>query len=88
VCDNSDTEGDEEEDEMDQMQYFPRLGTSSRSSYADRARGGSGEDPLELLGGIGGMQRIVRNLARREDIPDEWWAEAGLSRTLSRETGN
>lgn len=32
-----------------------------------------------------GMQRIVRSLARREDIPDEWWAEAGLSRTLSRE---
>ncbi|KAF5633566.1 hypothetical protein F52700_6020 [Fusarium sp. NRRL 52700] len=29
-----------------------------------------------------GMQRIVRSLARREDIPDEWWAEAGLSRTL------
>ncbi|KAH6968289.1 hypothetical protein HG530_007615 [Fusarium avenaceum] len=29
-----------------------------------------------------GMLRIVRNLARREDIPDEWWAEAGLSRTL------
>ncbi len=32
-----------------------------------------------------GMQRIVRSLARREDIPDEWWAEAGLSRTLSRD---
>ncbi|CCF44651.1 hypothetical protein CH063_03387 [Colletotrichum higginsianum] len=29
-----------------------------------------------------GMQMIVRNLARREDIPDEWWAGAGLSRTL------
>ncbi|KND88433.1 hypothetical protein TOPH_07011 [Tolypocladium ophioglossoides CBS 100239] len=32
-----------------------------------------------------GMQRIVRSLARREDIPDEWWAEAGLSRTLPQE---
>ncbi|KAG5924506.1 hypothetical protein E4U42_004628 [Claviceps africana] len=29
-----------------------------------------------------GMQRIVRSLARREDIPDGWWAEAGLSRIL------
>ena len=36
----------------------------------------------------GGMQRIVRNLARREDIPDEWWAEAGLSRTLPQESPN
>lgn len=30
-------------------------------------------------------QRIVRSLARREDIPDEWWAEAGLSRILPRD---
>ncbi|CEI67324.1 hypothetical protein FVEN_g5775 [Fusarium venenatum] len=28
------------------------------------------------------MQRIVHSMARREDIPDEWWAGAGLSRTL------
>lgn len=35
-----------------------------------------------------GMQRIVRNLAAREDIPDEWWAGAGLNRTLPREGSN
>lgn len=27
-----------------------------------------------------GMQRIVRRLAQREDIPDGWWVEAGLTR--------
>lgn len=32
-----------------------------------------------------GMQRIVRSLVQREDIPDEWWAEAGLNRILSRQ---
>ncbi|KAI5462089.1 hypothetical protein BGZ63DRAFT_355406, partial [Mariannaea sp. PMI_226] len=32
-----------------------------------------------------GMLHIVRGLARREDIPDEWWAEAGLSRNLPQE---
>ncbi|KAH6630861.1 hypothetical protein B0J18DRAFT_114406 [Chaetomium sp. MPI-SDFR-AT-0129] len=80
-CDNSDTEGDED-DEMDQMAMIPGL-TSSRRPSAPRR---TGDDPVELLGGIGGMQRIVRNLARREDIPDEWWADAGLSRTLSRES--
>ncbi|PNP39634.1 hypothetical protein TGAM01_v206968 [Trichoderma gamsii] len=35
-----------------------------------------------------GMQRIVRSLAAREDIPDEWWAGAGLNRTLPREGSN
>lgn len=29
-----------------------------------------------------GMQRIVRRLAHRQDIPDEWWAEVGLSRNV------
>ncbi|KAK4039455.1 hypothetical protein C8A01DRAFT_36583 [Parachaetomium inaequale] len=83
-CDNSDTEGDDD-DEMDQMSLIPGLSAARRSSAPRR----NNDDPVELLGGIGGMQRIVRNLARREDIPDEWWADAGLSRTLSREaSGN
>ncbi|KAL2016631.1 hypothetical protein VTK56DRAFT_3249 [Thermocarpiscus australiensis] len=94
-CDNSDTEGDDddddEEEEMDELQ-LPRFSAAAlgggRRSYADAVRSNN-EEPLELLGGIGGLQRIVRNLARREDIPDEWWAEVGLSRTLSREaSGN
>ena len=88
-CENSDTEGDEDED-MDQntLTRFS-AGLGGRRSYADVvARSGNGDDPLEMMGGIGSMQRIVRNLARREDIPDEWWAEAGLSRTLSREASN
>ncbi|KAJ5081517.1 hypothetical protein NUU61_009781 [Penicillium alfredii] len=30
------------------------------------------------------MQAILDRLARREDIPDDWWAAAGLSRTITR----
>ena len=37
----------------------------------------SGEEELT------GMQSIVSHLARRVDIPEDWWAQAGLSRTLS-----
>ncbi|KAK0643022.1 hypothetical protein B0T16DRAFT_415106 [Cercophora newfieldiana] len=87
-CENSDTEGDED-DEMEQnpLTRFPTGLRSSRRSYADVTRNVD-DSPLEMLGGIGGMQRIVSNLARREDIPDEWWAEAGLSRTLSREASS
>lgn len=35
--------------------------------------------------GLGGMQRIVQRLAGREDIPDEWWASAGLARIVPAE---
>lgn len=34
---------------------------------------------------LGGMHRIISRLAEREDIPDEWWAGAGLSRNFRRE---
>jgi len=40
---------------------------------------------LQLVGGLGGMQHIVRNLVSREDIPNDWWVDAGLSRTLPRD---
>jgi hypothetical protein len=32
-----------------------------------------------------GMQRIVSSIVRREDVPDDWWADAGLTRTLRQE---
>jgi hypothetical protein len=28
------------------------------------------------------MQGVIERMARREDIPDEWWAAAGLARTV------
>jgi hypothetical protein len=40
---------------------------------------------LQLVGGLGGMQHIVRSLVRREDIPNDWWVDAGLSRALPRD---
>lgn len=33
------------------------------------------------------MQAILDRLARREDIPDDWWAAAGLSRTIGQREG-
>ena len=59
-----------------------------------RGNGGSGTNSNEwsgdeTIGGLASMQRIVRNLAQRQEIPDEWWAEAGLSRRLTRDiSGN
>ncbi|EFX01354.1 hypothetical protein CMQ_6296 [Grosmannia clavigera kw1407] len=72
-------------------------GNISRDHSHSRSRGrglangnnssNNGDELLERLG-ISGMLNIVRNLARREDIPDELWAEAGLSRTLGRGTSS
>jgi len=53
------------------------------AARADRVARHSGMAESDSLGG---MQRIIRRLTRRQDIPDEWWAEAGLSRTIPRES--
>jgi hypothetical protein len=63
-----------------------------RQTYADAARPDREASRFSFtepdltvtdLGALSGMQRIIRNLALRQDIPDEWWAEAGVSRVLS-----
>lgn len=85
-CDdnNTDTEGDDDDEEERRVNTLRRF--ARQRSYADVVGRREDED-LEMLGegGVDDMQRIVRNLARREDIPDEWWAEVGLSRSLPRE---
>ncbi|KAI0386937.1 hypothetical protein F5Y04DRAFT_242655 [Hypomontagnella monticulosa] len=57
-----------------------------RRSYADVAADSypHPDDPEWLSG----MHRIVSGLASRQDIPDEWWAQAGLSRSMSWEGSN
>ncbi|KAK0670816.1 hypothetical protein QBC41DRAFT_66201 [Cercophora samala] len=83
-CDNSDTDEDELEDDIRNF-ILPRARSTGRS-WADVAgRSGSSSDDPSLFGGVEVMQRLVRTLAQRDDIPDDWWAEVGLSRTLSRE---
>ncbi|KAK2596717.1 hypothetical protein QQS21_006232 [Conoideocrella luteorostrata] len=61
-----------------QRNYPSLLQNQEAPASLSRANSSSAEDDLA------GMQRIVRRLARREDIPDEWWANAGLSRILSQ----
>lgn len=72
--DNSDTEGEDDD--------FSQLTLQRFRSYADVTRSQREDDDLDPMGDVASMQRIVRNLARREDIPDDWWADVGLSRTL------
>lgn len=74
--DNSDME----EDDEDELPGFILPSLRVR-----RIDGTNTDDALDLMGGSEVIQHLVRSLARREDIPDEWWAQVGLSRTLSRE---
>jgi len=84
-CENSDTEGDDDEDEDVFARNFPELGATWANVAAANMAAGRGPAPRNLGDRIeywGGLRRIVHSLARREDIPDEWWAEVGLSRNL------
>ncbi|OAF59483.1 hypothetical protein VC83_03916 [Pseudogymnoascus destructans] len=82
---------DPDEEEQEMLDFFDAREAGERfwrgytdfvAARADRvARHASQADGESM----GGMQRIVRRLARRQDIPDEWWAEVGLSRTIPRE---
>ncbi|KAI1812550.1 hypothetical protein GGS20DRAFT_557490 [Poronia punctata] len=51
----------------------------------DESEGEEDEDADDggRLEWLSGMHRIVAALASRDDIPDEWWAQAGLSRSMS-----
>jgi hypothetical protein len=93
-CDISDsgsnTEEEEEEDIYELQDFgrdrghrFWRTYAEVVTSRADRAaRHGSTTDTTEHLGG---MHRIISRLAERDEIPESWWASAGLSRNLRRE---
>ncbi|KAI1205164.1 uncharacterized protein F4807DRAFT_444199 [Annulohypoxylon truncatum] len=71
---------------------------SELEGSSDDWRNGIGPD-IEALGAnptsspddlafISSMHAIIRRLASREDIPDEWWERAGLSRSMSWEGDN
>lgn len=87
-CDLSESASNSDDDEDDLYElndYHPRTrGDRFWRSYADvvtaradRVAQNSGTGDTEHLGG---MHRIISRLAERDDIPDEWWAGAGLRR--------
>ena len=94
---DSDTEADSEVDQRRRRHRARRLPPSWRSS---QALGSTQDSQPPAPSGpsfsftqdaadpdLQQMQAILDRLARREDIPDEWWAAAGLSRTIGRRLG-
>lgn len=53
-----------------------------RQRQQQQHRRQSQEDAADTDHELDSMQRFIERMARREDIPDEWWAAAGLARTI------
>lgn len=88
VTDNPGSDSEDDGEERPSRQTTPR----GWRSYADVAAEAHSTQPTESVDAsdhdrewLSGMHRIVRGLASRDDIPDEWWAQAGLSRSMSWE---
>ena len=73
-----------------EMGVFERVLTADRDARRQMRSGrsgqelaGTGEELADEEHNLQDMQQILNGLARREDIPDDWWAAAGLTRNLS-----
>jgi hypothetical protein len=91
VSDSNSNTDEEEEEDMYELQDFNNnrnRGDRFWRTYANVVTAGPsrvaryGVADTEHLDG---MHRIISRLAERDEIPDEWWASAGLSRNLRRE---
>lgn len=60
-------------DELERHQFFVTLSEDGLPHY---------HDTTDTDRDLENMQRFIERMARREDIPDEWWAAAGLARTI------
>ncbi|KAI0427609.1 hypothetical protein F5Y09DRAFT_315723 [Xylaria sp. FL1042] len=88
ITDNPGSDGEDDVEERASRQTTPR----GWRTYADVAAEAQSRQSTESADAsdpdrewLSGMHRIVRGLASRVDIPDEWWAQAGLSRSMSWE---
>jgi len=90
ASDSASATDDEDEDEADiyELREYGRphrnvIGRSyANALLADRATRYNDSTDTEHWEG---MHRIISRLTERDDIPDSWWASAGLSRNLRRE---
>ncbi|KAI0466714.1 hypothetical protein F4859DRAFT_289073 [Xylaria cf. heliscus] len=94
IMDNSGSDG---EDDIEEQPIEPSRQPTphTRRSYAEvvaDTQSRQSPDSADTIDHdrewLSGMHRIVRGLASRGDIPDEWWAQAGLSRSMSWEDVN
>lgn len=91
VGENAESSGEGDEDAVPRRTEPPRRPTphGGQRTYADVvAETLADDDATEGLQWLSDMQRIVQGLAARQDIPDRWWAAAGLSRSMTWDETN
>ncbi|KAH8671202.1 hypothetical protein BX600DRAFT_537499 [Xylariales sp. PMI_506] len=92
VGENADSDEDRADGPEEERTESSQRPTShgGRRSYADVLAEAlpSGHDENERMGWLSDMQRIIQGLAARQDIPDQWWAAAGLNRSMSWDESN
>ena len=92
-CDLTDSasDSDEEEEDMYELQGFNtgrNRGDRFWRTYANVVTAGVSRPSQQGVVDaehLDGMHRIISRLAERDEIPESWWASAGLSRNLRRE---
>ncbi len=82
---NTEEEEEEDEEEEDIYELRDRRGDRSWRTYADIVSTRPGATRMADTDHLDGMHRIISRLAERDEIPETWWASAGLSRNLRRE---
>ncbi|KAI8945314.1 hypothetical protein F4801DRAFT_584543 [Xylaria longipes] len=94
IMENSGSDGEDDVEEQP-IERSRQPTPHTRRSYADvvaEPQPGQSPESADTIDydreWLSGMHRIVRGLASRGDIPDEWWAQAGLSRSMSWEDAN
>lgn len=87
-CDMSDSgsASDEEDDVMFELAEFGRnRGARAWRSYADVVTARADQARAVEEPDLDSMHLIISRMAHSDDIPDEFWVSAGLSRNLRRE---
>lgn len=92
-CDPVDQDvGSDNEDDLDAdlrgSSYRRSTPYDRRRSLVDGAadaNNSADEDGTDNLEWLSQMQSIVQGLAARQDIPDQWWAAVGLTRSMTQE---
>ncbi|ETS74912.1 hypothetical protein PFICI_13396 [Pestalotiopsis fici W106-1] len=85
---NSDNEDDTEAELRTEILYRQATPHSGRRPFIDGvtdAHNSADEDSTDNLEWLSQMQSIVQGLAARQDIPDQWWAAVGLTRSMTSE---